>query len=336
MRRPGRAARLALAAGLGLAAAAPAPAYQRDEHYYSVRVTLAALRPRLRGDEVVALCGQLADEAPELNAIEVYKRLMRHPLDYASWTLRGAGPDATVGRMVTIQQLLHGLTGGSSAAMRAVAVDAVRGARAGVEAARRDPTARADALCALGFALHLYGDSFAHQRLKNPSRMYRTGIGHLFDASTPDFPLSSPARLDLWRQYVSSARTLLPAASAEALEPLLTAASEPLGSARPGNGFNREALLKLEAGELARRRVAAAPLALNTKGLSCQALVDAYAAEHALAPAPDCERSWALFRRMAERAYASYDAGPAAAAAPSRGARRRAFYDGPIFPNGDR
>jgi hypothetical protein len=328
--------RAPLAVVLCLAASAPAGAYQRDEHYLSIRVALASLKPRLDGEDVVAMCGQLADEAPELNAIEIYERLMRHPFDYAAWTLRSAGPEATVGRMVTVQQLLHGLTGGPSDAVRAVAKSAVADSFAAAQSAKGDPAARADALCALGFSLHLYGDSFAHRRLHNPRRMYRTGIGHLFDASTPDFPLCAPDRLELWKEYVSSLRTVIPSVSAEGLEPLLAGTSEPQRGARSGNGFNREALVRLETAELARRGVKPEPLPRNDKHLTCQRFVDAYAAARAWKSAPSCERSWAIFRAAAERAYAAYDSDPAHAAEPSRPDFVRPFDDEPLFDGAPR
>jgi hypothetical protein len=323
--------RAALAAVLWLAAAGPAAAYQRDEHYFSTRIALASLRPPLPGADVVAFCGQLADEAPELNAIAIYERLMRHPFDYASWTMRADGPDATVGRMVTVQQLLHSLTGGSASAARTIATATVRASF--VEAEREErggPEKRADALCALGFALHFYGDTYAHKRLKNPRRMYRTGIGHLFDASTPDFPLSAPDRLALWREYVTSLRTLFPAKSVP-IDPLLAGAAESSAAARSANAYNRDALIRFETLELVRHGVEAAPIPLNTAKKSCQELSDAYAAAHGWKAAPSCERAWALHRAAAERAFADYDADPAHEGEPSRVDAVRPFYDGSPF-----
>jgi len=325
--------RAALAAGLWLAAAAPAGAYQRDEHYFTVHLALASLRPRIEGEDVVAFCAQLADEAPELNAIQAYERLMRHPLDYAAWSMVGRGSDANVGRMVTIQQLLHGLTGGAPAAVRVVATAAARASLSEVEAARGDPARRTDALCALGFALHLYGDSFAHRRIKNPRRMYQTGIGHLFDASKPDFPL---ARLALWREYVGSLRTLFPSASAETLDPLLASAEEPSRSARSANAYGRGELIRLETAELVRRGASPAPMPINAAKVPCQPLADAYAARRGWKSAPSCERAWALYRREAEEALAAYDAEPAHAGEPSRPDCARSFYDGPLFDGGAR
>lgn len=330
------AARASFAVLFALAAASPAAAYQRDEHYMSVRVALSSLKPRLAGEDVVAMCGQLADEAPELNAIEIYERLMRHPLDYASWVLRGTGPDATVGRMLLVQQLLHGLTGGPADAVRAVARGAVARTFAAAQAARGNPAAHADALCALGFSLHLYGDSFAHRRLKNPKRMYRTGIGHLFDASTPDFPLCRPDRLEMWKEYVSSLRSLIPSVSAEALDPLLSGAAERLRAASSANAFSREELIKLETAELARRGLEPAPIPRNDKHLPCQKLVDAYAAARGWKDAPNCERTWAIYRAATEGGYAAWDADPAHKSEPSRPANSTPYMEGSPFDGGPR
>lgn len=311
-----------------LLAAAPARAYHREEHYYSLRLALGSTEPRLPGDEIVALCAQLADEAPELNPIAAYRHVMRHPLAYASWSLSEHGPDATVGRMVTIQQLLHGLTGGSSAAAHAIAADAARGA---LEAVRRaPPAARADALCAFGFSLHFYGDSFAHRRMHNPKMMYPTGLGHMFDGPAPDIPFYSAARTTLWREYFHSLKILLPDFAESKLEPFFRLGEECRLRAKEANAYSGEDLKRLEALELGRLGVSAAPLERAAPRRSCRAIVEGYAAKAGLAAAPDCERSWALYRAEAERAFALYDADPVHAGAPSRGVRRP-FYEGPLF-----
>ena len=321
-------ARLPLAAAaLALLASPPASAYRWDEHYYTVRLAYGARE----GGAVAALCSQLADEAPELNAIEVYRRLMLHPLDYASWTLRGAGPDKTVGRMVTIQQLLHGLTGGSPDAVRAVARDAAR-ALGGVLRAEKDPQKRSDAQCALGFALHLYGDSFSHTRLKNPSKMYPTGLGHFFDATMPDQPLSSAARLELWRNYLSSAAELISEGGSAAFEPVFAAAAAFQGRARSENGFAREELLRAETAALKGGGIDASPIEHNASDRPCQEIADA--AAKGLPAAPSCENAWALYRDAAIRAFDAYDADPAHASAPSRGAIWRPFFRGSPFSKG--
>lgn len=308
--------------------AGPASAYQREEHYYSLRLALGSTAPRLPGDEVAALCAQLADEAPELNPIAVYRRVMRHPLAYAAWSFREDGPDSTVGRMVTIQQLLHGLTGGSSEAAHAIAAESARGALAA--ARRAPPEATTDAFCAFGFALHFYGDSFAHRRMHNSKRMYPTGLGHMFDGSAPDIPFYSTARTALWRDYYHELRNLLPDFAESKLEGFFGRCEECRLRANQGNGFNGADLRRLEALELGRLGVSSAPLERAPADRSCRRIIGEHAAKAGLTAVPDCERAWTLYRVAAERAFAAYDADPAHAGAPSRGLRRP-FYEGPIF-----
>jgi hypothetical protein len=311
-----------------LLAAAPAQAYQREEHYYSLRLALGSTEPRLPGDEVVALCAQLADEAPELNPIAVYRHVMRHPFSYAAWSLRDRGSDATVGRMVTVQQLLHGLTGGSSEAAHMIAADT---AQAALAAARRaPPESRTDALCALGFSLHFYGDSFAHRRMHNPKRMYPTGLGHMFDGPAPDMPFYSPVRTALWREYIHSLKNVLPDFVESKLQPFFRLCEDCRLRARPTNAFGGEDLKRLESQELGRLGIPSSPLEHAPAKLTCRTIVEGHAAKAGLTPVPDCERSWALYRAEAERAYAAYDADAAHAGAPSRGVRRP-FYEGPLF-----
>jgi hypothetical protein len=309
-------------------AAAPARAYQRDEHYYSLRLALGENAPRLAGDEIVAMCGQLADEAPELNPIATYRRVMRHPLSYASWSLTDGGPDATVGAMVTVQQLLHGLTGGSSEAAHEIALDTARGSLGTARKAPAGSAARADALCALGFALHFYGDSYAHRRIHNPARMYPTGLGHMFDAGTPDIPFYTPARTALWLEYLRSLKVLFPELSAEAMAQFLDQCKQCIVHAKEENAYGARDLHRLEALELERLGVVAAPLPRAGRKFGCQRLVDLQMKGAAIAP--DCERSWSLYRGEAERAFAAYDADASHANSPSRDLRR-VFYGGPLF-----
>lgn len=303
--------RLALALAL---LPAPARAYQREDHYYTVRMVLTALRPRLEGDGMAAMCAQLADEAPELNAIAVYRRLMKHPVDYGAWILRQKGPVATVGHMVSVQQLLHGLTGGSPEGVRAVAravvKDLVREASAASAAGGRE---RSDALCALGFGLHLYGDSFSHVMLRNPRKLYKTGIGHLFDSSFPDIPLYSGRRLKLWKDYVTSGPDLLPHSDQGELGAVLAAVEEHQRTAHERNGFNQRTLRRLFDDLLRGRGVEQAFLPFDRVAAKtgCQALADRQAAAYGLAPAPDCARAWSLFMNHAVREFDAYDAGAA-------------------------
>ncbi len=301
----------ALALAALLSAAAPAAAYQRDEHYYTIRLSV----DKREGGDVAALCSQLADEAPELNAISVYRRMMRRPWAYGAWSLRDASSDESVAVMVETQQLLHGLTGGSPAAVRAIAAGL---ARELFERARaeKDPVKKADTMCAVGFALHLYGDSYAHTRIHNASRMYGTGIGHFFDATKPDLPLYSAARFDLWRDYVDSAPDVIPEAHERSFERMFTSAGETRRSARSANNWGLAELWKLEHSEVEQRGLECAPLPRNAAERPCSAvLADA---TKGLKTPPTCEGAWAVYRDAAGRAFEAWDADPAHAATPSR------------------
>uniref|UniRef100_UPI00192C4C46 RHS repeat-associated core domain-containing protein n=1 Tax=Flavobacterium sp. UGB4466 TaxID=2730889 RepID=UPI00192C4C46 len=55
-----------------------------------------------------------------------------------------------------------------------------------------------------GYALHRFGDSFAHS--KDNGRMYSTGIGHLFEGHTPDKIAERP---ELYKEYASSLTSML-------------------------------------------------------------------------------------------------------------------------------
>ncbi len=320
------------AALLACALAVPAAGYQREDHYYSTRLALAASRQGPE-DAVVSLCAQLADEAPELNPIESYRRMMRHPLIYAWWSLRSIGADEPVGRMITVQQALHALTGGSSEAAHAIGLAAARSTLKTAEAAPHEPEARADAYCALGFALHFYGDTFAHRRIHNPARMYPTGLGHLFDGVAPDLPLYNKERAALWRRYLSSFEDFLPGYETKKLEPFMTLSDEIRGRGHDSNAHGRRQLRQAESAELKRLGVVAAPLERAPGKLRCQQIVDDYAASHAIKTPPNCESAWTLYRTQMEAAFDDYERGPGEARAPAR-ALRHSFYRGPLFDGG--
>jgi hypothetical protein len=311
-------------------------AYQREDHYYTVRLALKAAAPALDNEALVAVCAQLPDEAPELSAIDVYRQLMTHPADYSRWVLAGRGPADTVGRMLTIQQLQHGLTGGWPPAVREVSRRVIQDVLAELRSAPSgDVHARADAACALGFAFHLYGDSFSHQMLKNPERMYRAGIGHLFDSVLPDLPLVSPTRFELWKGYIQSAPGLAPHSALKDMSPLLNEAAEPLSSARHGNTYNQPALREMLAGLLRAAGLAVPYVAFDRslQGRGCQAMADRQSALNAFPAAPSCERAWRIFSDAAVKEFDAYDADPAHERK-SRAPSRVPYFRGSPFSKG--
>ena len=68
---------------IGLALSSNSAAYIREDHRYSVRVTLHALKPPLEGEALVGICAQLPDEAPEISAVDVYHQLIQHPINFS-------------------------------------------------------------------------------------------------------------------------------------------------------------------------------------------------------------------------------------------------------------
>lgn len=307
---------------LALLAAAPANAYHREEHYYTVQLTLAELRPRIEGDAVAAMCSQLADESKELNAIEAYRALMRHPLAYAAWSF-GGGASETVARMLAIQQLVHGLTGGSPRGTRAVAERAVAAATKRLDG-KLSAQERADALCALGFSLHLYGDTYAHTRLKNPDKMYDTGLGHFFDASVPDFPLCAPHRQADWAAYVAASPKLFPGHRVDgSMAALVERSRALLGTSKRANAFEQGKLRRAETDALDALGETPMPLYKNRREKPCREVVAAWAALHHIQTPPTCDGTWRLFSRDAAEAYADYEATPANETEPARALKMR-------------
>lgn len=212
--RPRRVIHIALTAtALVLIAAkfaGDAQAYDEAGHYYTVGVVLLdsgrnPLSPKESG--LVTFCSWLPDETRELSAVAVYNAIGW--VEWAHWGYDGtAGTSPQFGAMVAVQQEFHDLTGGSATAVQGAAAATLDELLQSVLAKpkeQRDP----EDLCALGFALHLYGDSFAHEDAHDSGRMYPTGSGHLTDGHKPDYPLycfdeaHKWERLNLWASFMT-------------------------------------------------------------------------------------------------------------------------------------
>ncbi len=148
--------------------------------------------PNASQAHVVSFCAQLPDHADELDAIAVFRKIRKDSLgELYGWVRKDEiGLNAiAIRRMVTVQQLLHGLTGGIAQAVQDVAANTAAKLR---EKAAADP-ASFSAWCAVGFALHLYGDAHAHREMgghgDDLDRMYLTGKGHAAHLTYPDRPL---------------------------------------------------------------------------------------------------------------------------------------------------
>jgi hypothetical protein len=143
----------------------------------------------------VGFCAELPDEVDELSAISLYKGVMRSPYRWVSWGWGDSTADRRTQMMVKVQRLLHGLTGGSIdnlAGARDVSLGQLVSEVAGAPQGQK----RLEALCALGFGIHLLGDSYAHRNLSDPTRMYATGQGHARHGTRPDRILRLGRRSD--------------------------------------------------------------------------------------------------------------------------------------------
>jgi hypothetical protein len=182
---------------------ASALAYEESGHFYTVAATLSGLTPKPMPPSalrIVEFCSYLPDEAEELNAVTVYYTMANpyhFPYGGLLWGVLRAGTwsygsnQISIRRMVMVQQQLHSLTGAPSSASTDFALELVHGLAGSIGPLRseEDVAANKDKLCAVGFGLHLLGDSYAHRQLSNPAIMYGTGLGHAADNSYPDLPM---------------------------------------------------------------------------------------------------------------------------------------------------
>ncbi len=285
----------------------PIAGYDSAGHFYTTGIAFYGLeQPMASADaNMVTFCAWLPDETQELSATSVYSNLISHPIDYGfSWAIRGTGPPATVGKMVVVQQLLHGLSGGDSLAVTAIAQGLVRDLLNA--ASQRQGPERFNRLCAAGFGLHLLGDSFAHRQLDAPGRMYPTGRGHAGALTHPDHPLYCMNREADWESYIDA--VVGPARAIRGVPTIKSAArgkvvSSPCPSNTPDD--NEEWLRGMLIGELTNLAGPQGPRFIaNTTQKPCQDYVGDNVKAGAIANAPDCRASWLVYCREAVRAFA--------------------------------
>lgn len=295
----------------------PVMAYNETGHYYTVAAVMHHLIPKLSAERAsfVAFCAQLPDIANELDATKVYRSMAgRHPLAFVGWATRGKSWDESVGRMVAVQQLLHGLTGGKAPAMQGVA-ERIVGTLANVvqQAPSRGDAQESTALCALGLALHLYGDAFAHRRLDDRQVMYPTGRGHAADIHRPDYILYEPTedshlRAETWKGCLLAAAGVLGKFSLDRVladQKVSEVMSLPSSPTKPGfaNTYGERSISTILARGLPLPAFKVPP-EQNPSGPCQQYVNDRFNEGHfgALAT-PRCRDVWNLFRRVAEPAF---------------------------------
>jgi len=179
-----------VACALTFAFARVASAYQDEGHLFTTAgvVYLSAPTTEFVGDpprtltadvahnpdalRIIVLCSQLPDQTLEYDAIQV----VHHSLSL--------GSQSGGNWLRWVQQDLHALTGGSRALIRTAGEQIVTQAHHTALAGKGD---FAD-YCALGFAIHFLGDSYAHYPFDDEGHMYKSPVGHAGDRHQPDLP----------------------------------------------------------------------------------------------------------------------------------------------------
>ena len=174
-------------------------AYEETGHFYTAALSArggTSVDDHLTESDrrMIALCTQLPDQAQELDAMWLYFDGFKESfISYLNCAVLTRIDDSerkavSLHRMVTVQQLLHALTGGDSEALTSAATATVDQLWAATSKSMLSAQ-RATLACSLGFALHLLGDAHAHRKLGNESEMYPTGRGHGLNSVFPDQPL---------------------------------------------------------------------------------------------------------------------------------------------------
>jgi hypothetical protein len=311
----------------------PLLAYQEDGHYYTTYLVLASMPElKLSRDEtrVVAFCAELPDKTYGLDATISYTRLIGSFWQYLGWLFKDDMTGSETIRMITIEQLLHGLTGGNADTVTAVATSIIKTLATRAEQEKGSP-ARTTTLCSLGFAIHLLGDSFAHRQLEVPKKMYRTGFGHAGDFTFPDLPMFNDTRETNWIAYSHSLATArAPAIPTPAptdpegqrldgevrkVDPtrkplILTGAQSCLGN-DCNEGRLREEILRPDLAVLLGANEFKNVPSLETKNIdsnqSCQDVLKQYQAI-LTSELPICEDAWTRFRDIAKEEFRRPDA----------------------------
>ena len=192
-------------------------AYDHTVHYYATLVALQHSVTEFSDEElkIVSFCSQLPDETKEYNAIGQYRKFAAEDFGaYWTWANADFGSDEmkqvvkeskSAREMISVQQLLHGLTGGTAADLLNTA-ELIATSLARDIAWNGSGPMDVNKLCAFGFAVHLLGDSLAHRQLGSggltePGVMYETGSGHFRDGTEPDKVLKSATGLDGWSRF---------------------------------------------------------------------------------------------------------------------------------------
>ena len=312
-------------------------AYQAAGHYYTIALLVHLVAPAIKPTDahLIAFCAQLPDLSSDLDATAVYKSAVWHtPGAWLSWARGNRVESDWIRRMITVQQLLHGITGGTASDVQSVAVETLKALWKPIIAPQEGPANRAASLCALGLAFHLYGDSFAHQMMGDHGKpdfenMYSTGMGHARDLYYPDLPLcvhfaSTPrifrhcdtgngGRFDLWQTaWVKAAEYLGTGTTNGAMPPdVVKAASEKIllldRDASDRNDWNELQLESMLAGFAALTDADSMFFSEHLSDRPCEKVVADAISSHLLEPVASfhCADVWSLYYQVAEREFSN-------------------------------
>lgn len=145
---------------------------------------------------VQSFCAVLPDLAYELDAVVQRARVFNDSDERGGWAWFGNCATKVCAHMVATQFYLHALTGTSTEGIRKAAVAMIHDLEQKINKLESESAPKQEvvnALCARGFAIHLFGDTFAHARLDKGAELYELGTGHgkvLPDNHAPDYVFS--------------------------------------------------------------------------------------------------------------------------------------------------
>jgi hypothetical protein len=301
--------------------------YNDTVHFFTTATIMGYISPSVTDQQmrVVAFCAQLPDETLKLDAMKQYQNLRSTAgfATYLKWARADFGSDAMseviaasppVREMITVQQLLHGLNGGSGIVTLTTA-DAILDELADrVEWGTDAPGKFAD-LCSVGLAVHLLGDAIAHRRLGSGDieavgEMYPTGWGHASDLKRPDRILTSATKLTGWQRYneeigESLEESVIELAKFKALTAKLEAASD--------KWFGKnEAVREAIVAEVGTWATGSSWLPSDHSNQACQVyLNEAFPSLVAEGCAPSCRVVWEIYSALAIQKFADNERYPA-------------------------
>jgi len=173
-------------------------AYNEDGHFYTaagIERSRQLKDPDFTEARLVTFCAQMPDLTNQLDAVTL--RVNEVPSLYGSlWGAFSRCWGEGVRHMVTVHQYLHGFVDAAqmdppakqhpSQAVTKAAVALIANFHERMVKHPDSSNHLTDA-CALGFAIHLLGDSFAHRTITNTDIMYDPGMGHFDDGHHPDY-----------------------------------------------------------------------------------------------------------------------------------------------------